>query len=38
MNSEVLVYNADENFSDWSLGAKYNYHKGSVEDIQFSPK
>jgi len=36
--ADLFVYNPDESFTDWQMAAHYHYHKGSIEDIQFSPQ
>jgi ribosome assembly protein RRB1 len=34
----ISVYNNNENYTQWAKTSEYSYHKGSVEDIIFSPE
>lgn len=37
-NGRVSVLSNNANYTEWSKTAEYCYHKGSVEDIVFSPE
>lgn len=37
MEGKVTVLANNENYTSWSKQTTYSYHKGSVEDIMFSP-
>lgn len=38
LNGVVQIYNNNENYTSWLETSQYLYHKGSVEDIIFSPE